>query len=209
MQGSDDPVKVAEEHNDERFDKEKEKTADFMVYAADLHLNQIQVGELAVGNATGKGIKRMAQKATAAHRKMFEELKTTAETMQVILPSTLSDERKKDCDQLGKKEGKDFDKDYCKMMVQQHEKALRRFEKEAESGKDEMIRQWAFAKLPALRTTLDNALECEKNDGRLSDTLIDANEKDSKAKEKELEKEKVTSDGKDKTAQKQKNKTDW
>jgi putative membrane protein len=169
---AEDPTKVAEEHNEQKFDNDKEKTADFMVYAADLNLQEIELGELAMGNGYDPEVKKMGKMMAADHHKALDELKKMAAERTVSLPESVSDEHKKDCDKLSKKTKKDFDKDYCDMMVDGHEDAIKRFEKEAEEGKDEGVRQWAFQMLPSLRTHLDHALECQKKCDNKNDTAV-------------------------------------
>src|SRR5687768_7877537 len=66
---AEDPVKVAEKHNEEKFDNETENTASFMVYAADLNMHEIQLGELAQGNGYDPEVKKMAKEMVDDHTK--------------------------------------------------------------------------------------------------------------------------------------------
>jgi putative membrane protein len=183
---SEDPMKVAEKHNDEKFDNEKEKTADFMVYAADLNMQEIQLGELAQGRGYDPEVKKMAKMMIEDHTKALTELKTLAAERTITLPETVSDESKKDCDKLGKKDRHDFDKEYADMMVDGHKDALKRFEKEAEEGADEQVRTWAFKMLPSLRSHLDHALAIQdKKDGKGDTAVVVRNIDDDKADKKD------------------------
>src|SRR6478609_2356316 len=64
-----DSAEVAEKHNEEKFDNEGEKTADFMVFAADLSLHEIEMGELAMGKAYDAKVKTLGKTTAADHRK--------------------------------------------------------------------------------------------------------------------------------------------
>src|SRR4051812_14388459 len=104
---AEDPIKVAEEHNEQKFDNDKEKTADFMVYAADLNLHEIQMAELAMGNGYDASVKTLAKKMIDDHQKAYADLKRLAAERTVSLPESASDSHKRDCDKLGKKTKKD------------------------------------------------------------------------------------------------------
>lgn len=53
--------------------------------------------------------------------------------------------------------GAEFDREYMRLTVEQHEEAIRTTEHLAERAKNEQIRQWAGETLPALRTHLEEA----------------------------------------------------
>jgi putative membrane protein len=214
---SEDPLKVAEKHNEEKFDNETEKTADFMMYAADMSMHEIQLGELAQGNAHDKVIKNLGSKMAEDHRKALQDLREIAGQKNITLPETVSNERQEDCDKLSKKTRQDFDKEYAEMMVDQHKEALKRFEKEAEEGADKEVRTWAFNMLPSLRTHLDHALECDRRLGNKGDTavVIDHGKAgvDNDEKDRKNRKEEKDTDNKDnkntKEATGSKTKKDW
>jgi putative membrane protein len=57
--------------------------------------------------------------------------------------------------------GSDFDKEYMDMMVEDHQKAVALFERQAARGGDADIKSWASGKVPALREHLQLAREVE------------------------------------------------
>ena len=56
---------------------------------------------------------------------------------------------------LKAKSGAAFDKAYVDMMVKDHEKDVKEFEKEANNGKDEQIKGFASETLPVLKEHLE------------------------------------------------------
>jgi putative membrane protein len=58
---------------------------------------------------------------------------------------------------IAKKTGADFDKEFAKMMVDDHQKTITMFEKEASSGSDPDIKNWASKTLPTLQSHLAEA----------------------------------------------------
>ena len=53
------------------------------------------------------------------------------------------------------KKGADFDKAYSAFMVEEHEKVISEFKKEASDGKNVDLKAWAAGKLPALQHHLE------------------------------------------------------
>jgi putative membrane protein len=177
---AEDPKKTADKHNDEKFDREGEKVADFMVYAADLNLREIEMGDLAVGNGYDPEVKKLAKMMVKDHHAALEDLKKLAAKKGVSLPEAVSDAGMKECEKLNGKKRNDFDKKYTEIMKEGHEDALKKFEKEANDGQDEDVRNWAFSMLPTLRTHLDHVMACREKAGKKNDTAVVVHDKDIK-----------------------------
>jgi putative membrane protein len=65
-------------------------------------------------------------------------------------------------ERLSKLSGADFDRAYARAMVKDHEKDIAAFQKEAESGADPQIRQFAAQTLPTLQSHLQEAKQMEQ-----------------------------------------------
>jgi putative membrane protein len=159
-----DTKDTAEEHNDAKFDNNKtENDAQFLVDAAEINLMEIQLGNLAAEKGMTAEVKDMGKMMSEAHSKSLEELNGLATKKSVTVPTTLTDEGQSAYKKLNDKTGKDFDKDYCDMMVSGHKDAIDRFEKAADNSTDMDIKNWATTTLPALRKHLDQAITCQDN----------------------------------------------
>jgi putative membrane protein len=156
-----DPKDVAEEHNDSKFDNKNEKDAQFLVDAAEINLKEIQLGQLAQTNAQTADVKDLGKMMEEQHTKTMNELKDLAAKKMVTVPTTLTDDGQDDYKKLADKKAKDFDKDYCDMMVKGHKDAIDKFEKASTECNDADIKEWASMTLPALRNHLDHALACQ------------------------------------------------
>lgn len=160
---SDDPKKEAESVNDEKFDDRRaEKDAQFLVDAAEINYQEMELGELAQSNAMDPEVKKLGKMMKEEHVKLLGELKKLAENKGVALPEVVSHKGRKACDQLSKKSGRDFDKAYCDKMVEGHKDAISEFEDAARDVKDKEIREWAFSSLPALSRHLDHFVAYDK-----------------------------------------------
>jgi putative membrane protein len=73
----------------------------------------------------------------------------------ITLPGDVNQKQQATYDRLSKLSGADFDKQYVKSMVMDHEEDVKDFRKEANSGKDEKIKSFASQTLPTLQGHLD------------------------------------------------------
>jgi putative membrane protein len=162
-----DSKDTAEEQNEEKFeDTNKEKDTDFAVEAADAGMLEVQLGQLAVSNASSPQVKQFGQMMVDDHTKAGDELKALASELNYSLPASLSDKSMKVYNKLAEKSGADFDKEYVDQMVEDHKDVIGKFKKEADNGKEAKLQQWASEKLPTLQHHLqlaESAKETVKN----------------------------------------------
>ena len=153
-----DPKEVAEEQNEEKTEGTGiEKDTDFAVAAADGGMLEVQLGTLAATNASSPEVKKFAQMMVDDHTKAYDELKALASQKGISLPASLSDKHQKKYDDLAEEKGAEFDKEYMKFMVEDHEDDVDAFEKEANDGNDADIKNWASGKVATLRHHLEMA----------------------------------------------------
>jgi len=149
--GNKDSKEIAEDANEERFDDaDAEDDVEFAMDAADGGLLEVQLAELAMSNAGSIEVKDFAQVILKDHATANEELNTIAASKNIVLPTSLSDENRKDFNDLSQKTGLDFDKAYCEYMVKDHKDDIDEFKEEAEKGEDPDIRSWAAGKIATL-----------------------------------------------------------
>jgi putative membrane protein len=155
---TEDSKEVAEEQNDAKLDDTKlEDDSEFAVAAADGGMLEVQLGELAQTNAASADVKKFASTMVTDHGKANGELKALATQKNITLPMSLSDEKQKKVDELSKKKGAEFDKDYISFMVDDHKEDISEFEEAASDAKDAEVKSWAAGKVPALKHHLEMA----------------------------------------------------
>jgi len=162
---SPDSVKEAKKENDQTVDSTTEvnqhnhqnsdtmlteKDADFAVKAADGGMMEVELGRLAQKNAASKAVKDFGQMMVDDHSKAGEELKLLTSKKRITIPATLGNDHQKKVDELSKKSGKEFDKSYTSLMVEDHEADIKEFKKQAENGSDTALKAWASSKIPIL-----------------------------------------------------------
>jgi len=136
--------------------------AKFVVDAAAGGMEEVQLGQLAQQKGMAQDVKAFGAMMERDHSKAGDRLTGLAKDKNITLPSAIAPDMQKMADDLQKKNGRDFDKAYINMMVDDHKKDIKEFEKEAKNGADADIRAFADSSLHMLRTHLDSALSCQK-----------------------------------------------
>jgi len=158
-----DTKDIAKEHNDAKFEKESSETdAQFLVNAAEINMEEINLGKLAQENGKMNHVKELGKMMEDAHSKSTYELTNLAKTKNITIPKSPTDKAMKAYKTLSNKSGINFDKSYSEMMVNGHKDAIAIFEKASTDCTDPEIKAWAFSTLPALRKHLDHAMLCQK-----------------------------------------------
>ena len=152
-----DQADLAEDHNDAKFDQAQEKDAQFAVDAAVIHLREIEASNIAVTRSANADVKALAQTMVADHRKAMDELSSLTGKKNITIPSSLSEDEAKKANKL-RDEKDNFDKKYNDMLVDEHKKAIDKFEKASTDCQDADLRAWAGKMLPSLRHHLDMAM---------------------------------------------------
>jgi len=158
-----DSEEVAEEQNEARFEERKsEKDAQFLVDAAAINLEEINLGELAQQKGSMVDVKDLGKMMVKEHTAALDELKKLAKSKSIVLPTTLTEDGQDAYDKLNKETGKDFDKQYCDMMVKGHKDAIDKFEKISSKAEDGDIRNWAASMIPSLHNHLEHSIMCQE-----------------------------------------------
>lgn len=141
--------------------------ATFVVNTANAGMTEIQAGQLAQQKGMAKDVKDYGAMMEKDHTAAADKLKAVAASKNITLPPAISSDMQKDIDDLQKKEGKDFDKAYIGMMVDDHKKVIKMFEDESKNGQDPDIKAFANATLPTLQHHLAEAEKCQKMEKKM------------------------------------------
>ena len=166
--GSEDPVKSANESNEVKQDSAdnvpgtaatpvSEDDSKFAVEAGSGGMMEVQLGELAQQKASSQQVKDFGKMMVRDHSKANDELKSIAGAKNITLPPAPGEDHMDHIKNLTEKTGKEFDKDYMKMMVDDHQDDVDAFEKLSNNAKDSDLKAFATKTLPVLRMHLDSA----------------------------------------------------
>jgi len=135
--------------------KVDESDAKFAVEAANGGMAEVVLGKLASEKAANKKVKDFGAMMVTDHSKADDELKALAHKLNITLPDSISSDESKTRDDLAKKSGADFDKDYVSNMVDDHKKDVKAFEDAAKNCKDSDLKAFANKTLPTLKMHLE------------------------------------------------------
>ena len=129
----------------------------FAVEAASGGLLEVAMGKMAVEKSQDKRIQNFGSMLVTDHTKANNELKDLAGNKNIALPVALGEDAQKHIEAMGKKAGKEFDKDFMSMMVDDHKDDISKFESAADKATDVDLKSFAAKTLPTLRMHLDSA----------------------------------------------------
>ena len=112
---------------------------------------EVELGKLAEQNAQSEQVKKFGQKMVQDHTAAKQKLEGIAKMKGVDLPQQLDAEQQQALGRLSKMRGAEFDRAYMQDMVKDHNKDVGEFRKEAQSGNDPDIREFARQTLPTIQ----------------------------------------------------------
>ncbi len=165
-----DSVERADSANEEKLDSPSasqsigadEESASFLVKAANMGMAEVDLGRLAGEKARNQKVKDFGAMMVSDHTNANNEVKSLASQRNVSLPDSVSDEKRKDKEDLAKKSGADFDRAFMEAMVDDHNETINLFEKASNNVKDNAVKTFVDNTLPKLRNHLDSAKAIQK-----------------------------------------------
>jgi putative membrane protein len=115
--------------------------------------SEIAMGQLAVSKSGSDQVKAFGQTLIDDHSKAKIDASAVATNMGVSLPTEMSADVHAEMTKLQQLSGRDFDKEFVRVMVEDHQKDIAEFKKEAGSGQGP-IPQLAAQTLPTLEKHL-------------------------------------------------------
>jgi putative membrane protein len=127
----------------------------FFENAAEGGMFEVQVGQLAAGQASDPQVKSFGSMLVDQHTAANNELVQLANAKGFELPAAPHHGLRRDIDKLGKRNGADFDEHFVREVgIKSHEKTIRMFEKAARDVKDADLKAFITKTLPTLRDHL-------------------------------------------------------
>jgi putative membrane protein len=127
----------------------------FAIRAAQNDLAQIRLGKLAAAKASDADVRTLGKQMVDDHVKASDQLRAAAEQINMTLPDVVSVKDQATYDRLTKLSGSAFDKTFIELMLKDHEGELKASRREAITGKDPNIRDFASQMVLTLQEHLD------------------------------------------------------
>jgi len=129
----------------------------FATEAAHGGLAEVQMGQLALQKASSPQVKEFAQRMVTDHTQANQDLMQLSKSENLNLPAQLDPKHKSEMERLSALSGNAFDAAYMQQMVQDHQKTVADFQKQAQSGTDPSLKSFAQKHLPLLQQHLQMA----------------------------------------------------
>jgi putative membrane protein len=100
---------------------------------------EVELGKMAAEKGSSAEVKRFGQMMVTDHTKAGDELKQIAAQYNIAPPAQLNDEHRDLRDKLSKLQGAEFDREYMKAMVDDHEKDADNLESRIDKNNDNGI----------------------------------------------------------------------
>jgi putative membrane protein len=130
---------------------------DFVREAASGGFMELELARLAQQNAQSQRVKNFAAIIVREHTRANEELRTIASNKNITFPAAMEDSDNSKINDLQEERGVDFDRKFMDQMVDDHEKNVEKFKKQAEDGSDPELKAFATKILPVLIAHQDSA----------------------------------------------------
>jgi putative membrane protein len=149
--------KDAEKRNEEKFAREGERDADFVVDAYTDGMIEIRMAERVKGLLVTQDAKNVADMMITEHTAMNNDLRALATKKQISLPTELTRMQQDDIDDVADEAGINVDQEYLDKAVSMHRDAVDHAEKASSKANDTEVQSAFAAALPKLRSHLDMA----------------------------------------------------
>ncbi|MFC0407578.1 DUF4142 domain-containing protein [Roseomonas elaeocarpi] len=136
----------------------------FLEMAGPANMTEVELGKLASEKGSSPGIKLFGRWMASAHGFAGRELATITERNHDTKPGmAMTAEQKASVEKLRGMSGKEFDQEFLRVMVEDHQKAVALFQKEAQGGQDPMVRSFAQNIVPAVQEHLQQAQDLRQD----------------------------------------------
>jgi len=152
-----------------KADDTKFEDKDFVMKAASGGMHEVELGKLASKQATNEKVKAFGERMVKDHTKANEKLKSVAGEIGVKVDGKPMSEHQKHLDHFRDLKGADFDRQYVKHMVKDHEEDVALFKRASTEAKSKALASFAKETLPTLEEHLKMIKQIESSMGSTKD----------------------------------------
>jgi putative membrane protein len=149
----------------------KGSSSAFIKHAANGNNKEIALAELATTKSQNAEIKEFAEHIRKDHTEANTKLKPIAQKNGVTINETSDAKQQRVLAKFQNLSGAQFDQEYAKEMLRDHQKTIAKFEQTAKEARDSDVQQYAQETLPKLREHLQHAKTAAKAVGVDEETI--------------------------------------
>jgi putative membrane protein len=129
---------------------------EFLERATEGNIAEVAIGSLVEGRARLPEVAAFGKMIAADHASSQKQLTAIAAAKKIAVPTSLG-EHQSSYDRLVDLKGDEFDREFVKVMIDEHHMAIELFRGEAMNGTDPALKLVAATALPRLQTHLQHA----------------------------------------------------
>jgi len=139
---------------------------DFVLKAASSGMHEIALGKLALKRSSDEKVKAFAERMVRDHGKANEKLNLAATELGIqIGEKSVTPDHQKHIEHVREMKGENFDREYIRHMVKDHEEDVALFRRASAEAKVKAVAAFAKDTLPALQEHLKLAKELQSSSG--------------------------------------------
>jgi putative membrane protein len=153
------------------------RAKEFLKDAGQANQTEIAMANVAESKSQNAQVKDLATMMSTDHQANFALVQSIAQAHGITLETKLDMLNQHEVNRLQRADDADFDKEYTTLMIKDHVKCLKRFDKAASDIEEQDVKQYAQNTLPALRHHLKKSEEAARSAG-VDQATIDSLVKD-------------------------------
>ncbi len=134
----------------------------FIQKAAQGNEKEVDLAKMAQDKAQDSQLKDYAKQLEQDHSDALDDLKRIANKANITIDTTPAAEKASNSDRLNAATGRNFDRAYINMMIDDHQKDIAEFEREQENATGD-LKEFIDKTLPVMREHLQKAEDLQKN----------------------------------------------
>jgi putative membrane protein len=138
-------------------DKVSDMDQQFLKQAARAGTAEVKLGAMAKEQAASPEVQQFGQRMVTDHTKANEELMALAQLKDISVPAEIDEQHQETVETLSKMQGSQFDREFMRHMVKDHEKVVQLFSTVSQESQDAEIKAFAAKTLPTLQEHLQLA----------------------------------------------------
>lgn len=137
----------------------------FVLMARPMGLAEIKMAQIAKDYASDPKIKQFADRIIQDHTSSNRQLMQLVKGSDISVPDAPDREHEKLIDRLWSLEGEEFDREFMRAELRDHEQAVNLYQREASSGEDSDLKAFAQDCVPILQEHLSQAKSLARSVG--------------------------------------------
>jgi putative membrane protein len=139
---------------DQRAAAEVRADGKFIADATQNNLFEMQLGQTAAGKAQSSAVRDFGQRMMTDHNRLQDQWSALLTKYGIEYRTVLRPEQQQQIRQLEQLSGREFDRAYMGLMIQEHQNDVSKFQSQGRSAKSAEVRQLVEAGLPVLEQHL-------------------------------------------------------